>query len=134
MKTCSKCKKVNLSNNPYCNKCWTDYIRQYFFLNNRHFDTNKNRNPKKFNEYMKNYFKNPRNRQLKNIRNKVQYAVRIGKISKPKLCQYPNCTKAKLEMHHENYQKPLFVKWFCKHHHKYADMVHRLMPKSYQLK
>lgn len=32
------------------------------------------------------------------------------------------CGKTKVEAHHENYSKPLKVKWLCKKHHKEADL------------
>ena len=56
-------------------------------------------------------------------RSKVSYAVRTGKIIKPKKCE--SCLKEnlKLQAHHEDYTKPLDVMWLCvgchnNHHHK----------------
>ena len=44
---------------------------------------------------------------------KVKYALKTGKI-KRKVCEI--CGK-KAEAHHEDYSKPLEVKWFCHKHH-----------------
>lgn len=50
-------------------------------------------------------------------RNKLRYAVRTGKIMKPKICE--KCfDKAKLHGHHSDYNKPLEVLWVCNYCHK----------------
>lgn len=47
----------------------------------------------------------------------LQYAVKTGRIVKPKLCQ--RCKKEKrLSGHHENYNEPLKVLWLCSSCHK----------------
>ncbi len=47
-----------------------------------------------------------------NCYNKLRYAVRVGKIEKPLLCE--NCNEEKrLEAHHSDYAKPLLVVWLC---------------------
>ena len=48
---------------------------------------------------------------------KVKYALKIGKIKKPSICE--ECSReAKLNAHHEDYSKPLDVKWLCHSCHK----------------
>lgn len=43
---------------------------------------------------------------------KVNYRVKVGKISKPSKCE--KCSKEKrINAHHEDYTKPLEVMWLC---------------------
>jgi len=43
---------------------------------------------------------------------KVQYAIRVGKLTRPTNC--PECgVGTRLHAHHEDYGKPLDVKWLC---------------------
>jgi len=42
----------------------------------------------------------------------VQKAVRSGKLIKPVLCETCSCS-GKLEAHHDDYDKPLDVRWLC---------------------
>lgn len=49
-------------------------------------------------------------------RQKVAYAIRRGVLQRPEVCDY--CNKpAKIEAHHDDYSKPLEVRWLCKYHH-----------------
>jgi hypothetical protein len=53
------------------------------------------------------------NRLKRNAREYLRRAVSRGAIIKPAFCQ--SCRKiATLQAHHEDYSKPLEVKWFCK--------------------
>lgn len=50
-------------------------------------------------------------------RNKVRYAVRVGNLIKPEICE--KCFEKKLlHGHHEDYSKPLEVIWVCVYCHK----------------
>ena len=56
-------------------------------------------------------------------RSKVSYAIRTGKIVKPDKCSNCHKVKQKLEAHHDDYIKPLNVRWLCiqchnQHHHQ----------------
>ena len=51
----------------------------------------------------------------------VSHAIRAGKISK-QLCEI--CGNIKVEAHHQDYQKPLEVKWLCPKCHR---KLHREM-------
>ena len=48
-------------------------------------------------------------------REKVHYAVKTGRLIKGK-CEF--CNEIKTFAHHEDYLKPLEVKWLCRKHHR----------------
>ena len=49
-----------------------------------------------------------------------QYKYRGKLIQKP--CEV--CGDAKSQMHHDDYSKPLDVRWFCRRHHLDHHMAH----------
>lgn len=51
-------------------------------------------------------------------RNKLKYAVRTGKILRLP-CEM--CGNPKSQGHHDDYSKPLEVKWLCSLHHKQVE-------------
>lgn len=53
-----------------------------------------------------------------NARKKVYYRVQTGEIIKPDVCEFNNedC-KGILHAHHDDYSKPLDVRWLCRFHH-----------------
>lgn len=55
------------------------------------------------------------------VRKVVECALRSGAIVRPNVCEYPGCANSRLEAHHEDYARPLEVKWLCKGHHVEAD-------------
>ena len=46
---------------------------------------------------------------------KVAYAIKTGKIV-PRPCEV--CGAAKAQAHHDDYNKPLEVRWLCREHHE----------------
>jgi hypothetical protein len=46
---------------------------------------------------------------------KVQYALRTGQLAREP-CE--KCGAEDSEAHHEDYSKPLEVRWLCNHHHR----------------
>lgn len=68
----------------------------------------------------KKYRDNPENKDLekfrfkRNVRHKVFYALRTGKIKK---CPCVVCGAIDSQAHHEDYSKPLDVVWLCSIHH-----------------
>ena len=50
-------------------------------------------------------------------RQAVRLAVKSGKIVKPKTCQAIGCFETNIESHHDNYNKPLEVRWLCRSCH-----------------
>jgi hypothetical protein len=59
-----------------------------------------------------------------NARNKVNYAIKTGKLVKPMFCK---CGNPRVQAHHDNYNQPLIVKWMCSGCH--ADYHRRLTQK-----
>lgn len=47
----------------------------------------------------------------------VGNAIRDGKLIKPDSCEKCDCS-LNLEAHHDDYSKPLDVRWLCQAHHK----------------
>lgn len=45
--------------------------------------------------------------------NRLNYAVRSGKIVRPTRCQYCQKPTTKCHAHHQDYRMPLFVLWLC---------------------
>lgn len=45
----------------------------------------------------------------------LYYAVRTGKITRPNVCEAAGCnrTGTRLQAHHDDYDKPLEVRWYC---------------------
>src|SRR3990167_5693582 len=84
--------------------------------------------------YKKWYYKHGRNRAIDYLeaitewekknpekvvaRKKLNYSIRIGKVTKPIGCQ--NCgRKVRLLGHHTDYKFPLIVEWLCGFCHKF---------------
>ncbi len=57
---------------------------------------------------------NPKKRKAQEL---LRYAVRKGMVEK-KNCETQDCESDKTQGHHEDYSKPLEVKWLCAKHHK----------------
>ena len=59
-----------------------------------------------------------RNKNKRKAHNKVSNAIKSGKLARQPCCI---CGDPKVEAHHDDYSKPLDVRWLCKKHH---DAVH----------
>jgi hypothetical protein len=53
---------------------------------------------------------------------KVQYALRVGTLVREP-CEI--CGEVDVEAHHDDYKKPLTVRWLCKKHHKEHHRLER---------
>lgn len=52
------------------------------------------------------------------------YALKIGKIKKPEVCE--NCSlEGRLEMHHKSYYEPLKIRWLCGRCHRRFENAKR---------
>lgn len=59
------------------------------------------------------YYKN--NREKVAARRAVKYAIKTGKIVAKK-CEV--CSSGNTEAHHDDYAKPLIIRWLCREHHR----------------
>ena len=137
-----------VSNKTKCKKCIkecvnkrriekSEYIKEYdrnrknakerIELNKNRLDRYKLEKPEKYNLYIsqKNEW-SKRNKNKRNAHLKVQRALFNGIIKRPENCEECNCDK-ELEAHHEDYDKPLDVKWLCiKCHNKRHIEINKL--------
>jgi hypothetical protein len=77
-------------------------------------------NKKKINEYKKDYVAN--NKQAESARYKFRYFCKKNNITPPDLCELCGMFGLRVHPHHDDYSKPLVVKWLCKSCHQ---KIHR---------
>ena len=66
--------------------------------------------------YQREYFKREEVKFKNKARNKLKLAIKLGKISR-KVCEIKKCNLIG-QGHHEDYAKPLEVRWLCRIHHE----------------
>jgi len=91
--TCKCGKPTRSKSSGYCKDCFNAYQRA---------------NRKRHSEL------SPEQRAKANARSYLNIYIRRGKIKKG-VCEV--CASKKAEAHHEDYSKPLVVKWLCRKHH-----------------
>lgn len=92
---CCKCKKnKKRAGQKYCNECHASYMRD---------------NRPKHSELL------PEQRLKANARSYLNTYLKRGKIKK-KPCEI--CGDENVQAHHDDYTKPLEVRWLCNKHHK----------------
>lgn len=69
------------------------------------------------NDWKKEYRKNPEALAKHKARQILGDAVRSGRIARGP-CEVPGCKDTKTEGHHDDYSRPLDVRWLCAKHHK----------------
>jgi len=98
--TCSKCHNQleanRLGKYRYCLSCHNEYMRQ---------------TRPKYHEL------SPEQRLKANCRSYLNQYIKRGKIIKPHHCSVAGCTNTDIQAHHDDYTKPLDVKWLCVQHH-----------------
>lgn len=119
MKNCRKCKiplklkKWHKKNSTYiCYPCKREYERLYRIK--RALDGNPIKCARISLEDQRKYESTPKRKKLAAVRIKLNYAVKIGKVTKSP-CVI--CGDEKSQGHHEDYSKPLEVIWLCRKHH-----------------
>lgn len=51
--------------------------------------------------------------------NAVNNAIRDGRLPKGEVCEVEGCARTDVHAHHDDYTKPLEVRWLCPlHHHR----------------
>jgi len=108
---CSICKEVKSKDyfnlhkkqgrQSQCKECHRQYQREHY-VNNR-----------------KRYEERDKNRQKNSIKSQAVTAVRNA-LQKNLLTRQPceECGEEKAEAHHDDYAKPLAVRWLCRSHHR----------------
>lgn len=131
MRTCTKCgveqeltcfskHKVNKGGiNTCCKKCVNKLKKQYYQANRkriREYDRAiaKTERGKKYKADKRRRMKKkyPEKHKARNI---VYFAIKSGKLTRQP-CQV--CGNPKVEAHHDDYSKPLDVRWLCHKHHR----------------
>lgn len=142
-----KCKKCGtIKNGERCKPCSTKYQAEYRLKNkqviNKAIALCKEKNPEKYrNIYKKLAEKNKEKVKASMdkwlIKNKKQRfanvtlcnAVRDGRIEKPSNCSMCGVIDEKLHGHHDDYNKPLDVRWVCvKCHHEIHKSLKLIRP------
>lgn len=109
---CKDCARADVTENRARN---VEYYRNYDRLRydeGRHFPNspaNDNRDRAK-----RWYTKNPEKKRAHAI---LARAIKAGKIRKPRICEDCGRFRKRIEGHHEDYSKPLSVRWLCKRCH-----------------
>lgn len=68
----------------------------------------------------------PEDKQKKKAWNALNYALRVGKVIKPTMCDVcGDCSEA-LQAHHANYDEPYNVTWVCQKCHAQLDKLRRV--------
>jgi hypothetical protein len=108
---CSKCDAIKENrDDQYCNKCRALMKRERYALNKSNPEfmrLQRKKEAKKFQE-------NELARLKKNCREATHRFINNGKLIKG-TCEV--CGKNETEAHHDDYMKPLDVRWLCKIHH-----------------
>lgn len=81
-------------------------------------------------------YKNKRNKRLREnkkvtdipkmrARKILQSAVKVGYLNRPKICEICKSDERKIEAHHDDYNKPLEVRWLCRicHAHQHSKLM-----------
>jgi hypothetical protein len=56
------------------------------------------------------------NREKRSAYNAVYRALKAGRLERPDTCEIAGC-RERPEAHHDDYSKPLDVRWLCRQHH-----------------
>src|SRR3990167_8357179 len=101
-----------------------EYLEWYSIYRERNAEKLREYNRRYNKEWRRNFgYHNERNsdkRYPEKVRARclLRYAVKIGVIKRG-ICEV--CGKEKAQAHHDDYSKPLEVKWFCPLHHRQYD-------------
>lgn len=93
----------------WCKECRLRYNRKWRSVN--YLDKRKR------GDYQSNYHRRPKEQARYLARQKLNTALREGRITKDWCAKEDETCKGRIEGHHEDYSKPLEVLWLCKKHH-----------------
>lgn len=125
MKICKDCKVAKEEADFYkgqgdCKECFKARVRHNRNVVNREYyltyDKQRAKTPERKAYRKKALIEERRKNPLaRKARNAVAYALRVGKLTKEPC----HCGETKVEAHHPDYNKKLFVIWLCNKHHKH---------------
>lgn len=127
MKTCSVCKTVKHTTSFHkdksasdglqcrCKTCNTIVCKKY---RSTHRDVVRKISARRRSEKLASIITynqkwNKRNYEARIAHQKVYRAVKTGKLVKPTSCERCRLDASRIEAHHDDYSKPLNVKWLC---------------------
>lgn len=99
--TSTACHSDTSQNAPHSTDKELEYSRKHY-----------RENPALYREYVRKYSCSHRSARYANLL--VHLAIKQGKLTKQS-CEL--CGNPKAEAHHDDYSKPLSVRWLCRHHH-----------------
>lgn len=67
-------------------------------------------------KHLAEYRKTPRSKMRRSAGRAISNAIRDGKLTRQP-CEVRKCKEPFAEAHHDDYSKPLDVRWLCKKHH-----------------
>ena len=136
--TCSKCKQEKPSTEFFreralkrgfayhCKVCKMEYKKEY-----------DRKNKARRSERARKYYQDTKperrrvqqayrkaNRIKKSAHKKVENALLSGVLKRPKVCSTAKCRNKKVEAHHDDYRKPLTIRWLCRKCHSQHHAEH----------
>lgn len=108
------------SHNRYSSRCKNCNTKR---ANKRLYDLPKEKRQAVWRKYIK--VSNDKNPDHVAARSAVARAVRKGVLQKPDSCESASIEcKGALQAHHDDYSKPLDVRWLCHRHHRMTHYLH----------
>lgn len=107
---------------------YKEYLKEYYRANKKealekakaYSQTDKGKAVRKLSAT--NYFNSEYGKRVHKARNKIQKALKSGKLIRPKYCS--SCrSEVFVEAHHKDYSKPFEIDWLCKQCH---ENIHHL--------
>jgi len=140
MRRCPSCKQVlplesfyrNTRKNAYsskCRDCLIEYAREWAKKNREYLRRWRAANRRRWIEYRRRALSTPEARAKQQARSDFNVAVRRGRINRPSECSACG-VKCRPEGHHDDYAKPLHVKWLCRPCHSLAHRLARRAKKT----
>lgn len=109
----SRSRKTKTGSQSYCKDCQRVYKRQHYLKNKE--------------DYITKVRQRAQNSQKAKAVGALNYAIRKGKLTRQP-CE--ECGAEKAEGHHDDYAKPLEVRWLCRTHHRQHHAKHGEAPNA----